>query len=402
MRKIIFPYIASTFLCLMFFACQSSTEPAAAKAGINRDDTSKKTSGIQVSYDTSGAQHMRTVQRLDSFFEKQVRIGFNGSVLIGSKGKIIYERYYGKADKPKDIDLAPDQGSQLASTSKTFTGAAILYLHQQKYLNIDDKVTDYLPSFPYAGTTIKMLLDHRAALPDYTRWGKPYIVNPKVPISNKQLLALFAKFKPALTSRPNTRFTYSNSNYAMLALIIEEVTGLNYRDFMKKYIFDPLGMKNSFVFDPVKGLPEKSTISYKYNWVPEPYTFADGVYGDKGIYSTVQDMYKWDQSLYQNKFLNNETLELAYGPCSFESKGINNYGLGWRMKCYPDGDKLIFHNGWWHGNNTVFNRFIKENFTVIILGNKYNSGIYHMVKPIYLIVHNMAASKYFDKADLEE
>ena len=397
MRKITFPYIASALFCLMFFACQPGTEPASAKAGINNTaDSSSAASGIVLKYDTTGANHARTIQSIDSFFERQKRLGFNGSVLIGHKGKIIYERYWGLSNKAKDIDLSHESSSQLASTSKTFTGAAILYLHQQKYLNIDDPVKDYLPTFPYANITIKMLLNHRAGLPDYTRWGKPYIQNPKVPISNKQLLAIFAKYKPALGFKPDTRFNYSNSNYAMLALIIEAVTDLNYRDFMKKYIFDPLGMKHSFVFDPAKGLPAYATISYKYNWAVEPYTYADGIYGDKGIYSTVQDMYRWDQSLYQNKFLSNETLELAYGPCSFEKGGIKNYGLGWRMFCYPDGDKVIYHNGWWHGNNTVFYRFIKDNFTVIILGNKYNSGIYKMTKPVYSIANDVPLkNKYF-------
>lgn len=398
MRKIIFPYIATTLLCVLILACQSGTEPASAKSGVL--DTAKKMAGIRINYaDTTTAEYKRTISRLDSFFEKKTRLGFNGSVLIGTKGKVIYERYYGKANRTKGIDLSPENAVQLASTSKTFTGAAILYLYQQKYLNIDDPVKDYLPTFPYANVTIKMLLDHRAGLADYTRWGKPYIQNHNTPISNKQLLAIFAKYKPALEFKPNTRFKYSNSNYAMLALIIEAVTDINYRDFMKKYIFDPLGMKNSFVFDPAKGLPANATISYKYNWVPEPYTFADGVYGDKGIYSTVEDMYRWDQSLYQNKFLSNETLELAYGPCSFEKPGMKNYGLGWRMLCYPNGDKVIYHNGWWHGNNTVFYRFIKDNFTIIILGNKYNSGIYHMAQPIYSIVNNTAVDKYFDTED---
>jgi len=97
--------------------------------------------------------------------------------------------------------------------------------------------------------------------------------------------------------------------------------------------------------------------------------------------------------------LSNETLELAYGPCSFEKPGIKNYGLGWRMLCYPNGDKVIYHNGWWHGNNTVFYRFIKDNFTIIMLGNKYNSGIYHLAPAVYSIVFNKPASKYFETGE---
>jgi CubicO group peptidase (beta-lactamase class C family) len=125
--------------------------------------------------------------------------------------------------------------------------------------------------------------------------------------------------------------------------------------------------------------------------------FADGIYGDKGIYSTVRDMYKWDQSFYQNKLLNNETIELAYGPCSFEKAGVKNYGLGWRMLCFTNGNKIIYHNGWWHGNNTCFYRFIKENFTIIILGNRFNKNIYKQPKVIYSIIKNTDASQGFDE-----
>lgn len=127
--------------------------------------------------------------------------------------------------------------------------------------------------------------------------------------------------------------------------------------------------------------------------------FADGVYGDKGVYSTVQDMYKWDQSFYQNVLLSNETLEMAYGPCSFEKPGVKNYGLGWRMLCFPNGDKIIYHNGWWHGNNTVFYRFIKDNFTIIILGNKYNNNIYRQAPIVYGLARNKPISAHFDTED---
>jgi CubicO group peptidase (beta-lactamase class C family) len=166
---------------------------------------------------------------------------------------------------------------------------------------------------------------------------------------------------------------------------------------MQKYIFKPLGMEHTFVFDPADGLPASASISYKYNWQAEPVMFADGVYGDKGIYSTVRDMYKWDQSFYQNKLLNNETIELAYGPCSFEKAGVKNYGLGWRMLCFTNGNKIIYHNGWWHGNNTCFYRFIKENFTIIVLGNRFNKNIYKQPKVIYSIIKNTDASQGFDE-----
>lgn len=216
---------------------------------------------------------------------------------------------------------------------------------------------------------------------------------------NDALMEMFAKYKPSLDFKSNTHFKYSNSNFAVLASVIEQVTEMKYSVFMDKYIFESLGMKNTFVYDPADGLPASAAISYKYNWAKEPDMFADGVYGDKGIYSTVRDMYRWDQSFYQDKLLSNETLELAYGPCSFEKAGIKNYGLGWRMLCYPSGNKIVYHNGWWHGNNTVFYRFIKENMTIIILGNKHNMGIYRQTKPLYSILKNTSVDDGFDEGE---
>jgi CubicO group peptidase (beta-lactamase class C family) len=295
------------------------------------------------------------------------------------------------------LPLSEQASVQLASVSKTFTAAAVLYLYQHKYLDINDLVSTYIPSFPYKNISIKMLLNHRSGLPDYTHWAVPYANRSKRIFYNDDIIKLLASVKPRLDFPSNTHFKYSNTNYAVLAKLIEIVTEMPYKSFMQKYIFKPLGMEHTFVFDPADGLPASASISYKYNWQAEPVMFADGVYGDKGIYSTVRDMYNWDQSFYQNKLLNNETIELAYGPCSFEKAGVKNYGLGWRMLCFTNGNKIIYHNGWWHGNNTCFYRFIKENFTIIVLGNRFNKNIYKQPKVIYSIIKNTDASQGFDE-----
>lgn len=394
MRKYFFPYIATIIILIVIVACNSQTEPANAKPRIPEE---KKFGSIKLKYeDTTQPEFRRMVRRLDSFYAIQTRTGFNGSVLVGYKGKVLYERYYGLANRETGLKLNPNSAVQLASVSKTFTAAAILWLHQQKYLNIDEKVQTYLPQMPYPDVTVRMLLCHRSGIPDYIKWVPSFRKDTKTPMTNADVIAMFAKHRPAMEFRANSRFKYCNSNYAILASIIEEVIGMSYEDFMRKYIFDPLGMKNTFAYNVFKGLPYGNTISYKANWVKEPDMFADGVLGDKGIYSTVEDMYRWDQSFYKNTFLNNETIEMAYGPCSFEKPGVKNYGLGWRMLCYPDGDKIIYHNGWWHGNNTVFYRFIQDNFTIIILGNKYSSSIYRQAPVVYSILKNTDADKGFD------
>jgi len=318
---------------------------------------------------------------------------------VGNNGKIIYERYFGYSNKERNIPLNQNSSCQLASISKTFTSTAVLYLYEHKYLDINDLVQHYLPEFPYPNITIKMLLNHRSGIPDYTKWVPRYDDDSRTPISNEKVMALMAQHVPALEFRPNTRFKYCNTNFAVLARIVEKITEMSFYDFMAKYIFQPLGMQHTFIYNPSKGLPPNATISYKRNWVREPDMFADGVYGDKGVYSTTEDMFRWDQSFYQDKLLSNEVIELAYGPCSFEKPGIKNYGLGWRMLCYPSGSKIIYHNGWWHGNNTSFYRFIKDNMTIVVLGNRFTNSIYHQAPVVYSIVKGIPVIKGFDTED---
>lgn len=387
-------FLISLFLCFSFVACHS--DKGKVSAAPKHPDDPRKFGPIELKYaDTTTPEWQEKARRLDSFYQVQVRHGFNGAVLVGYKGNVMYERYFGYANKAQKEVWNANTSSQLASTSKTFTGAAVLLLHAHKYLDIDKPVQSYLPTFPYSNITVRMLLNHRSGLPDYLHWVPNYRKDTRTPIYNDQLLALMAKYKPKLSFTPNTRFTYSNTNYATLALVIEAATGMKYKDFMRRYIFEPLGMTQTFVFDPAEGFPENASVSYKASWAIDPVMYADGIYGDKGIYSTLTDMYRWDQSFYKNILLDNETLEMAYGPCSFEKPGIKNYGLGWRMLCYPDGYKVIYHNGWWHGNNTCFYRFIEDNFTIIVLGNKYNSAIYRQPPVVYNIINGDAGRSDF-------
>lgn len=400
MRRIFQLLFSAPVLSICLVACHSDKGQVAASPPPRFHEEPRKFGAIALTHtDTTKPEWQAIRAKLDSFYKVQVRAGFNGSVLIGYKGQILYERYFGAANRERNIPWGPATASQLASTSKTFTGAAVLYLYEKKYLDIDAPVSQFIKGFPYEGITVRMLLNHRSGLPDYLHWYGKYRKNHNTPIYNEELFGLMAANKPKLDFKPNTRFKYSNTNYAALARIIEVVTEKKYADFMQEYIFDPLGMKNTFVYDPAKGLPANATVSYKYNWAKEPVMFADGVYGDKGIYSTVEDMYRWDQSFYRQRLLSNNTMEMAYGPCSFEKPGIKNYGLGWRMLCYPDGYKVIYHNGWWHGNNTCFYRFIKDNFTVIVLGNKYNSGIYRQPAVLYKIVNGTAVDSAHGSAE---
>lgn len=401
MFNFIYKYLFTLISLLVFLSsCQPVSEQLAHAKFAGGDNEMPETTpapdpveykSISLSFtDTTTAECRAIIEALDSFYHKQVAGGFNGSVLVGYKGKILYERYFGYANRATGLRLSASTPSQLASTSKPFTATAVLWLYQNKYLDINAPVSKYLKDFPYDNITVKMLLCHRSGLQDYVKMGLTYWKDKDAIMYNEDLLQLFKKYKPALNSKPNTRFEYSNSNFAILARLIEEVSKMPYKKFMTKFIFQPLGMVHTFVYDPAEPKKPNQAISYKYNWQIEPDMFADGVYGDKGIYSTVEDMYRWDQSFYQQALLNEKTLKLAYAPYSFEKQGVKNYGFGWRMMNYPDGYKIIYHNGWWHGNNTVFYRFVRDNFTIIILGNKYNSRIYGQTKPIYDIIKKHA------------
>ncbi|MBP6430699.1 MAG: beta-lactamase family protein [Ferruginibacter sp.] len=338
--------------------------------------------------DISSAEMKAITHQLDSFYQKRIAAGFSGQVLIGYKGNVIYERYFGYADKESERLIDANSPSQLASTSKPITAIAIAILKDRGLLNFDDFVQKYIPAFPYTGITIRHLLTHRSGLPEYfgMAMSKPLPQGDSL-MSNDSLVQLLIDKKPKLVNPPNTKFRYRNTNYALLSYIISVVSKMSYAEFVQKNIFDVLEMKDSYVLDNTCAHKANCCKSYKRNWLQQKDTQLDGITGDKGCYSTVQDLYKLDQALYQHTLITPTTLEEMYLSYSFERKGYQNYGLGWRMFNYPQ-QKIIFHNGYWQGNNNCFYRFINDNFTIIILGNKLNKYIYAHPQVIYKIITN--------------
>lgn len=160
-------------------------------------------------------------------------------------------------------------------------------------------------------------------------------------------------------------------------MIVEKVSGQSFPEYMKNAIFTPLGMTNSFIFSKEDSADYQP--SYQPNNRPFPLESMDGIYGDKNVYSTVRDLYLWDQAFYNNRVISQAAYEEATKPYSLERPSVHNYGLGWRMMMLPNA-KIIYHNGWWHGNNTVFTRLVNDTATIIILSNKYNKGIYAGMK----------------------
>lgn len=311
--------------------------------------------------------------------EDLLKTRFNGSIIVSKNGKIVFEAYNGltQINKGESIDSATS--FHLASVSKTFTGMAILKLWEEKQLKIDDLLTVYLPTFPYADITLRDLLSHRSGLPNYLYFMESLGWDSHETLTNEELLDFMIKKREKLdVGRRNANFDYCNTNYVLLALVIEKVSKMSYANYLNQTFFKPIGMRNTFVYSP--NMQEKVLPSYKFNNQKESFTFLDAVYGDKNIYSTVRDMLKWDIALNNGKLFEKSTLDEAYKGYSYERKGIKNYGLGWRLYEFPSGKKIIYHNGWWHGNNTVFIRIPNDSTTIVVLGNKFNRNIYQAKK----------------------
>lgn len=321
--------------------------------------------------------------RIDTLFRNKVKYsGFNGCVLVAQHGQIIYKKAFGYSDLKAKDSLKFNSAFQIASASKTLTSAAILLLKDRGKINLTDQVNKFFPGFPYEGITIQMLLTHRSGLANYIYFCEPYCEKPnlynKSCFDNKAVLEIIETHKPELYSKPGKKFEYCNTNYALLALIVEKVSGVNFPDFMDINIFKPLGMKNTWVNTVHNKEKRNKTSGYNSSGNPENDTYADDVLGDKGVYSTVEDMYKWDQALYSEKLLKKTTIEEAFQGYSNEHKGKRNYGYGWRMIDDGKTPKIIYHNGWWHGYNSLFLRRPSDHTTIIVLSNKYNRSAYQV------------------------
>jgi CubicO group peptidase (beta-lactamase class C family) len=321
--------------------------------------------------------------QLDTLFQSKVKhYHFNGNVLIAQNGKVIYEKCFGYEDFKAKKLLTPSSSFQLASSSKPMTAAAIMILKERGKLDYSDDIKKFIPTFPYDGITIRMLLNHRSGLPNYEYFMEGYVSDHNTPLSNEDVLRIMIEKKPAIYSKPNKHFSYNNSNYLLLAVVVERASGTDFRSFMKKEVFVPCGMASTFIPNRrVDTLRKCETCNYQggaQKWTLAKFNFLDGVLGDKGIYSTMEDLFRFERAMAGNKLLKAETLEEAYTGGSHEKNGNRNYGFGWRLTDMPDGSKLIYHNGWWHGYNSVFMRRPKDQSTVIVLCNKYNTNTYHV------------------------
>ncbi len=298
---------------------------------------------------------------------------FNGSVLLARRGEIIFSRSFGVADFRHRTPLRPETPFQLASISKTFTATAVLMLQEQGLLDIDDAVADHIPEFPYEQITIRMLLTHTSGLQNYM-WLVERYWKEELPPSNEDMLDLFIRHPRPLDFWPGRRFAYSNTGYAFLGLLIERVSGQPFADFMHHEIFAPLGMENTFVYNPRR--PGEMTTDRAYGFrrwgrghIVIPDVLHDGVMGDKGIYSNVHDLFLWDRAIAANRLLPEERWAEAFAHTLVGNhQRPVRYGMGWRIQQFM-GQHVVHHPGRWNGFRTSLKRFVEEDATLILLNN---------------------------------
>ena len=349
-------------------------------------------------------QEFRYYHRALSYFFDSLLLkrGFNGSILVAKDGAVIYEKYAGFADLRRKDSLTDSTALHIASTGKTLTAMAALRLVQENKLSLNDSLQRFFPLLPYQGITVKMLLNHRSGLPNYIYFLDSDKGYKNKYVTNTDVLDYLLTKKPNRSFTPDTRFSYSNTNFVLLALIIEKVSGQSFATFMKEKVFDLLQMKDTYVYS----LSDTATacLSFNYNSSLWQNDRMEGTVGDKNIYSTPRDLLKWDQALYTDQFLRNTLLDSAFTPYSVERPSIHNYGLGWRMLLIPNGKKVIYHFGRWHGFNAAFARLIDEKVTIIILGNKYNRNIYSAAHKAYDIFgdYQQTGDRGDDEAETSE
>lgn len=319
----------------------------------------------------------KRAQQADKVFTGLARNGMNGVVLYAEQGQIIYERAFGWRDlnsRQKD-SLRINDAFQLSSDSKMFTAEAVMLLKADGKLDYDDDVRKYIPTLPYEGITIRQLLNHRSGLPRYDAMADKHWPDRKKPFSNDAMVKMLAEKKPEVYGAPDAGFFYNNINYALLATVVESASGQHFEDFMRERIFEPLGMTHSYIYS----MRNESEVSmymptevhghemYRSGPVKTQNDYLNGVMGDKIMYSTVDDLYKFNLALDHQQLLPDSLQREMFEPGSPEWKNDENYGFGWRMtKLYPD---QYFHFGWWKGYRSLIIRDAKHRRFLAILTN---------------------------------
>jgi len=322
--------------------------------------------------------------RLDSIFTALYNTGqFSGSVLIAKNGNPVYQKSFGLADIEKQLPNGPETRFLLASVSKQFTAIGIVLLKEAGKLNYDDTVVKYLPEFPYRDITIRQLLNHTSGVPDYDalmqqRWDKTKYA------TNNDMLNMLIQYHPDPFNAAGQKYNYSNTGYALLALIIEKISDQPYPDYMKNEVFEPLKMTHTLVYTR-RARPkhvENCATGYVYDdslkqfVLPEQHPlwkqalWEDGIYGEDGVNTTTGDLLLWDQVVHSGGLINADDWQQVLTPAK-PTEGTSDYGFGWHIINPQNKGRVAYHTGGWPGFMTYNEQGLDKNYSIIILRNKF-------------------------------
>lgn len=319
---------------------------------------------------------------IDAYVEPFLKaVGFNGTILIAKGGEILVNKGYGMANQEWDVPNTPQTIFQIASVSKSFTAAAIMILEEQGLLSVDDPLSKFIPDYPKGDKiTVHHLLTHTSGIPNVNEFPE-YEQKSRFPNTLEQIIAMF-KDKP-LEQPPGASYSYSNSNYNLLAYIIEILSGETYGDFLRISIFAPLGMAHTG--HPTRAgtlLPNRATgyaPAGEIDLVKAPYLDWTIKTGNGSLYSTSEDLYKWDRALYTERILKKETLDKIF------TAHVDNVGYGWFVR-ERSGRRVTAINGRSPGFASYLERYIDEDACIIILNNIYSTAPFMMIEGLSAIL----------------
>ena len=316
---------------------------------------------IQISTTTSIVAQSKPAE-LDNLMTHYYTNGiFNGTILVSENGKVIYRKAFGYLNNVTNQKLTPESSFGLASVSKQFTAMGIMILKEKNKLSYDDKLIKYFPEFPPYANDIKIrnLLNHTSGLPQYDDY------NAKDDLSNSDVLRILTGTNQ-LDFKTGEKYTYNNGGYVLLGLIIEKISGQSLAEFLKENVFDPLKMKNTQVFNNSEIKIENRAIGY--NRLGDLDDFKISHTGSTGMFSNVDDLFLWEQSLYTQKLVSKKTMDEAFSSAILNNGSIFNYGFGWRINDINN-QKSIEHSGRQFGYRTFIKRNLTKNYSYILLTN---------------------------------
>jgi CubicO group peptidase (beta-lactamase class C family) len=326
-------------------------------------------------------------EAIDALFSLYDREDVPGaSVMVVQDGKVLFKKAYGSANLEDKIPSATTTNYRIASVSKQFTAMAIMILAERKKLSYDDSLTRFFPDFPAYGKqiTVRHLLNHTSGLIDY---AEVIPAGTTTPLTDSDVLDLMKRQDKTMFP-PGSQFRYSNTGYAILALIVEAASGASFQEFMAKNIFKPLKMTNTVFYERDDHTDRRRAYGYtsrRDKFERTDQSLTSYILGDGAIYTSVEDYAKWDQALYTTKLVSAEALREAFTPGVAVDKETG-YGFGWFISNRHD-LKLLSHGGATIGFTTQVRRFPDKRLTVIIIANRNNaplSGIIDKVIDLYL------------------